>query len=129
MIGSDGIGYDPQKMRAERPHPRSYGTFPRVLRRYVREESVLTLEDAIFRMTGLPATRLQLTDRGTLRVGAYADIVVFDFARIADRSTFHDPHQLAEGVIHLLLNGRWVLRDGQFTGTRAGKVLRHSRTT
>jgi N-acyl-D-amino-acid deacylase len=129
MIGSDGIGYDPQKMRAERPHPRSYGTFPRVLRRYVREEGVLTLEDAIFRMTGLPATRLQLTDRGTLRVGAYADIVVFDFARIADRSTFRDPHQLAEGVIHLLLNGRWVLRDGQFTGTRAGKVLRHSRTT
>jgi N-acyl-D-amino-acid deacylase len=126
MIGSDGVGYDPQKMGAERPHPRSYGTFPRVLSRYVREESVLTLEDAIFRMTGLPAARLKLPDRGVLQVGAYADIVVFDFARIADRATFRDPHQLSEGIIHLLLNGRWVLRDAQFTGTRAGKVLKRA---
>ncbi len=123
MIGSDGVGYDPQKMGAERPHPRSYGTFPRVLSRYVREEGVLTLEEAIFRMTGLPATRLKLTDRGVLQVGAYADIVVFDFAQIADCATFRDPHQLSEGIIHLLLNGRWVLRDGQLTGTRSGRVL------
>lgn len=124
MIGSDGVGYDPQKMSAERPHPRSYGTFPRVIRRYVREEGLLTLEEAIFKMTGLPAARLGLTDRGTLHAGAYADIVVFDDARIADRATFREPHQLSEGVVHLILNGRWVLSDGQFTGNRAGRILR-----
>ncbi len=126
MVGSDGAGNDPHKMRQERPHPRSYGTFPRVLRHYVREEGLLTLEEAIFKMTGLPATRLGLTDRGVLQPGAYADLVVFDYARITDRATFREPHQLAEGVVHLLLNGRWVLRDGQYTGARAGKVLRRS---
>jgi N-acyl-D-amino-acid deacylase len=124
MIGSDGIGYDPSKMGEERPHPRSYGTFPRVLRHYLREEGLLTLEEAIFKMTGLPAARLGLTDRGVLQPGAYADIVVFDYARITDRATFREPHQLAEGVVHLILNGRWTLRDGHYTGARAGKVLR-----
>jgi len=126
MVGSDGVGYDPAKMGAERPHPRCYGTFPRVLRRYVREEGLLTLEEAIFKMTGLPAARLGLTDRGVLQPGAYADIVVFDYARITDHATFHEPHQLAEGVVHLILNGRWALRDGHHTDARAGKVLRRS---
>ncbi|MEN3000315.1 MAG: D-aminoacylase [Armatimonadota bacterium] len=128
MIGSDGVGYDPVKMSAERPHPRCYGAFPRVLRHYVREEGLLTLEEAIFKMTGLPAKRLGLTDRGVLQPGAYADIVVFDFVRITDRATFREPHQLAEGVVHLILNGRWALRDGHATGTRAGKVLRRAAT-
>ena len=99
---------------------------PRVLRHYVREEGLLTLEEAIFKMTGLPAARLGLTDRGILQPGAYADIVVFDYARITDRATFREPHQLAEGVVHLILNGRWVLRDGHHTGTLAGKVLRRN---
>lgn len=129
MIGSDGLGYDPQRHREERPHPRSYGTFPRVLGRYVREQGLLPLETAIFKMTGLPAVRLGLTDRGVLKPGAYADIVVFDFARIRDHATFADPHRLSEGVVHLLINGRWTLRDGQFTGMRAGRVLRKTALT
>ncbi|MER3401741.1 MAG: amidohydrolase [Armatimonadota bacterium] len=124
MVGSDGLGYDPHHHKDERPHPRSYGTFPRVLGRYVREQGVLPLETALFKMTGLPAARLGLTDRGVLLPGAYADIVVFDFGRIQDHATFQDPHRLSEGVIHLLINGRWTLRKAQFTGTRAGRVLR-----
>ncbi len=126
MVGSDGLGYDPNRHKDERPHPRSYGTFPRVLKRYVREEGLLSLEEALFKMTGMPAARLGLTDRGVLQPGAYADIVVFDFARIGDLATFENPHRLSEGVVHLLINGRWTLRNGQFTGARAGRVLRKS---
>jgi len=124
MVGSDGLGYDPERHKEERPHPRSYGTFPRVLGRYVREQGLMPLETAILKMTGLPAARLGLTDRGVLKPGAYADIVVFDFGRIRDHATFQDPHRLSEGVVHLLINGRWTLRDGQYTGVRAGRVLR-----
>jgi N-acyl-D-aspartate/D-glutamate deacylase len=90
MVASDGVGTEPSKYAAERPHPRSYGTFPRVLAKYVRQEGLLSLEEAIFKMTGLPAARLKLTDRG----------------------------------VHLLVNGRFAIRDGAFTGTRAGRVLR-----
>ncbi|MFN3689772.1 MAG: N-acyl-D-amino-acid deacylase family protein [Fimbriimonadales bacterium] len=124
MIGSDGVGTEPNKYAAERPHPRSYGTFPRVLAKYVRQEHLLSLEEAIFKMTGLPAARLKLTDRGVLQPGAYADIVVFDFGVIEDRANFKDPHRLAFGVFYLLVNGRWAIRDGEYTGVRAGKVLR-----
>ncbi len=124
MIGSDGLGYDPHRHKDERPHPRSYGTFPRVLGHYVRELGLLSLEEAIFKMTGLPAARLGLTDRGVLQPSAYADVVVFDFARIRDLATFQTPHRLSEGIVHLLINGRWTIRDGQFTGARAGRVLR-----
>ncbi|MCS7208204.1 MAG: D-aminoacylase [Fimbriimonadales bacterium] len=124
MIGSDGVGTEPSKYAAERPHPRSYGTFPRVLAKYVRAEGLLSLEEAIFKMTGLPAARLKLTDRGVLRPGAYADIVVFDFAKVQDLADFENPHRLAQGVVHLLVNGRWAIHDGAYTGTRAGRVLR-----
>jgi N-acyl-D-amino-acid deacylase len=125
MVGSDGIGYRPEgKMKEERPHPRSYGAFPRVLGRYTREQEVLGLEEAIFKMTGMPAARLGIADRGLLRPEAYADVVIFDFGRIGDRATFENPHQLAEGVVHLMINGRWALKDGTLTGNRAGRVLR-----
>ena len=124
LVASDGVGTEPRKYAAERPHPRSYGTFPRVLAKYVREEQLLSLEEAIFKMTGLPAARLGLTDRGVLQEGAYADIVVFDFAKIQDTADFQNPHQLAQGVVHLLVNGRLVIRDGVYTGVRAGRVLR-----
>lgn len=125
MIGSDGIGYRPDgKMGEERPHPRSYGAFPRVLARYTREQGVLSLEEAIFKMTGMPAARLGITDRGILKPGAYADVVIFDFGRIQDRATFENPHRFAEGIVHLIINGRWTLKEGVLTGSRAGRVLR-----
>lgn len=105
------------------PHPRAYGTFPRVLGRYVRERKLLTLEDAVRRMTSLPASRLKLFDRGLLRAGMAADIVVFDPERIADRSEFTKPHQYSVGIRHVLVNGEFVLRDEQMTGARPGRVL------
>ncbi|WP_344108026.1 D-aminoacylase [Kribbella alba] len=106
------------------PHPRSFGTFPRVLGRYVRDQEVLTLREAIRRMTSLPASRLGLDDRGVVRPGAVADLVVLDPQRIADRSTYDDPWQLSVGVEHVLVAGEPVLRDAVPTGLRPGRVLR-----
>jgi N-acyl-D-aspartate/D-glutamate deacylase len=106
------------------PHPRSFGTFPRVLGRYVRDQEVLTLPEAIRRMTSLPASRLGLDDRGVVRPGAVADLVVLDPQRIADRSTYDDPWQLSVGVEHMLVAGEPVLRHAVPTGLRPGRVLR-----
>ncbi len=105
------------------PHPRSYGPFPRKLRRYVVEEQVVSLEQAIHSMTGLPATVLRVRDRGLLRPGLAADVVVFDLATVRDRATYAAPHQLSEGVRHVFVNGRPALRDGTVTAERAGLVL------
>ncbi|HSM04733.1 MAG TPA: D-aminoacylase [Longimicrobiales bacterium] len=105
------------------PHPRSYGTFPRVLRRYVLEREVLTLEEAIRKMTSWPAARMGLADRGLLREGFWADLVVFDLDRIADRATYDEPTLFPEGVDHVLVNGEVVIRDGRHTGARPGVVL------
>lgn len=105
------------------PHPRSYGTFARVLGRYVRELKVLTLEDAVRRMSAIPAARLGLADRGLLRLGMRADVVLFDPAIIADKATFENPHQYAVGVRHVLVNGKPVLLDGKITTERPGRVL------
>jgi N-acyl-D-aspartate/D-glutamate deacylase len=109
------------------PHPRSYGTFPRKIRRYVVEEPVITLEEAIRSMTSLPARVFRMPDRGELRVGAAADVVVFDLARVRDRATYTEPHQLSEGMVHVLVNGRLAIANGAFTGERAGRVLRRPR--
>jgi N-acyl-D-amino-acid deacylase len=106
-----------------RPHPRSFGTFPRVLGRYVRTEGALGLEDAIRKMTSLPASRIGVADRGTLAVGAAADVVVFDPDSIHDTSTFDDPWQLARGVRTVLVNGTPAVLDGEFTGRRAGRLV------
>ena len=106
------------------PHPRGYGAFPRVLGRYVREQKRLPLEQAIRKMTSLPAARLKLAGRGRVEVGAFADLVVFDPDRIADRATFERPHQYPVGIVHVLVNGRFVVRDGEHTGALPGKVLR-----
>lgn len=125
MVGSDAVGYDPfGSMGKERPHPRCYGAFPRVLSTYCREERLLTLEQAVYKMTEMPARRLGLRDRGLLRTGYRADVAIFDAERIQDRSTFTEPHQLSEGIAGLIVNGRWVLRDGELTGARPGAVLR-----
>jgi N-acyl-D-amino-acid deacylase len=107
------------------PHPRGYGNSARVLARYVRELKVLRLEDAVRRMTSLPASVFQLRDRGVLREGAWADVVVFDPARVQDRATFAQPHQYATGFAWVLVNGVPVVRDDVHTGARPGRALRH----
>lgn len=124
MIASDGRLSTPGDGH---PHPRAYGTFPRVLGRYVRDEHVLTLEAGVHKMTEMPAVRLGLRDRGVLRAGAMADIVVFDAARIADRATFASPHRYAAGMHEVLVNGTRAVRNGRYMDTRSGRVLRRGR--
>ncbi|WP_129669107.1 N-acyl-D-amino-acid deacylase family protein [Phytoactinopolyspora endophytica] len=106
------------------PHPRNFGTFPRVLAHYVRERGVITLVDAVRKMTSLPASRLGLGDRGVIRAGATADVVVFDPDSVADRSTFNDPWRLSTGFSTVVVAGQVALDDGEPTGVRAGRVLR-----
>jgi len=106
------------------PHPRAYGTFPRVLRKYVREKKKLTLEDAIRKFSALPAQRMRLTDRGVLKAGMWADVVVFDPQTIHDVATFDNPNQLSQGMEYVLVNGVPVIDNGKMTGARPGKVLR-----
>ena len=106
------------------PHPRSYGTFPRKIRQFVLEEGIVDLAAAIRSMTGLPAQVLRISDRGVLRPGAYADVVVFDLALLNDPATFTRPHQLAEGMIEVFVNGEAAVSSGDFTGTLAGRVIR-----
>jgi len=106
------------------PHPRSYGSFARILGRYVREARLISLEEAIHRLTDLPLSRLKIEDRGRIEVGRFADIVIFDPQTIIDRATFEEPHQLAEGVEHVFVNGVPVIRSGQHTGATPGRALR-----
>ena len=124
-IGSDGTAVSPEGVLGRgKPHPRFYGTFPRILGKYVREEKILTLEDAVRKMTSLPAARLRLSDRGLLRAGMAADIVVFDPERVIDRATFDDPHRYAEGIDVVIVNGQVVLDEGRHTGASPGRALR-----
>lgn len=123
-IASDAGGLDPTWAQALGPvHPRAYGTFPRVLGHYVREEHILTLEEAIYKMTGAVAARLRLPDRGVLRAGAYADVVVLDPATVADKATFEQPHELATGIRDVWVNGRRVVAHGQHNGALPGRVV------
>jgi len=108
-------------------HPRYYGTFPRVLGRFVRERRVLRLEEAVRKMTGLPAVTIGMVDRGLLAPGMAADVVVFDPATVIDHASYEDPPAPPDGIVHVLVNGRWALRDGVVTGGRGGRVLRRSR--
>jgi N-acyl-D-amino-acid deacylase len=127
-ISTDAGGTDPAWAKALGPtHPRAYGTYPRVLAKYVREERLLTLEDAIHKMSGAVAARLGLHERGLLRPGCYADIVIFDPKNITDRATFADPHQLSTGIRDVWVNGTRVIRDGQHTGAMPGRVVRNTR--
>jgi N-acyl-D-amino-acid deacylase len=105
-------------------HPRAYGNFARVLGRYVRDERVLPMEAAIRKLTRLPATNLGLRQRGELKSGFYADVVVFDPARIRDHATFDNPHRYATGMVHVFVNGEQVLDDGEHTGALPGRVVR-----
>jgi dihydroorotase/N-acyl-D-amino-acid deacylase len=120
MIASDG------RLNAlgdGHPHPRAYGTFPRVLGVYVREKHVLGLEEAVRKMTAMPAARLGLADRGVLRAGSAADVVVFDPATVADRATFSDPHQYPVGIEVVVVNGTVAIAGGKPTGAKAGRVV------
>jgi dihydroorotase/N-acyl-D-amino-acid deacylase len=123
VIGSDAGGQNPDSAQGL-VHPRSYGTFARMIGKYVRTDSVLTLEDAVRKMTGATAARLKLRDRGLLREGMFADIVVFDEKAIADIATFEKPHQLSRGVDQVLVNGIAVVADGKHTGATPGRALR-----
>ena len=124
-IDNDAGGTSPDGLLGQQhTHPRAYGTFPRILRKYVREENVLTLEDAIRKFSALPAQRLRLGDRGVLKLGLAADIVVFDPATIRDLATYEDPNQLSVGMRFVLVNGVPVIAEGRMTGALPGKVLR-----
>ena len=124
-VDNDSSGTSPEGILGEEhPHPRAYGTFPRILRKYVREEKKLTLEEAIRKFSALPAQRMRLTDRGVLKQGMWADVVVFDPETVRDLATFDDPNRLSEGMAYVLINGVPVIEDGKMTGALPGKVLR-----
>jgi len=124
-VNNDSQGTAPDGILGkEHPHPRAYGTFPRILRKYVRDEHLLTLEDAIRKFTALPAQRMRLADRGVLKQGMWADVVVFDPAAIRDLATFENPNQLAVGMHYVLVNGVPVIADGKMTNALPGSVLR-----
>jgi N-acyl-D-amino-acid deacylase len=124
-VDNDSSGTSPEGILGEEhPHPRAYGTFPRVLRKYVREEKKLTLEDAIRKFAALPAQRMRLADRGVLKDGMWADVVVFDPNTVRDVATFDDPNHLSEGMDLVLINGTPVIENGKMTGSLPGKVLR-----
>jgi dihydroorotase/N-acyl-D-amino-acid deacylase len=124
-IDNDSSGTSPDGiLGSEHPHPRAYGTFPRILRKYVREEHVLTLEEAIRKFSALPAARMRFTDRGVLKQGMWADIVIFDPNEVRDEATFDKPNQLSQGMEYVLVNGIPVIDGGKMTGALAGKVLR-----
>ena len=124
-VDNDSEGASPEGILGqEHPHPRAYGTFPRILRKYVREEKKLSLEDAIRKFSALAAQRMRLTDRGVLKAGMWADVVVFDPATVRDTSTFEIPNRLAQGMDYVLVNGIPVIDQGKMTGARPGRVLR-----
>jgi len=127
MIGTDASAVAPYGvLRKGKPHPRSYGTFPRVLGKYVREDKVLRLEDAVRKMTSLPAQKLGLRNRGFIAEGMQADITIFSTEKVADKATYAEPHQYPEGIEYVLVNGEIVIDKGKHAGALAGKALRRS---
>ena len=125
MVGTDGSSVSPTGvLNFGKPHPRFYGTYPRVLGRYVREKGVLTWEEAIRKMTAFPAQQLKLWDRGLLREGMAADVVVFNPDTVIDKATFLEPHHFPEGIPYVIVNGEIVIENGQHTDKLPGKILR-----
>jgi N-acyl-D-aspartate/D-glutamate deacylase len=126
-IGSDGSALSIDgPLRRGNPHPRSFGTFPRLLGVYVREQHLLRLEDAVRKMTSLSAAKLGIMDRGLLRPGCFADVTVFDAERIIDRATYTEPFQYSEGIDYVIVNGQVVLAKGKHTGAKPGRAIRRS---
>jgi N-acyl-D-aspartate/D-glutamate deacylase len=125
MVGTDsGSCTTTGPFRRGKPHPRTYGTYPRILGKYVREEKVLRLEEAVRKMTSFPAQRFGILDRGLLRPGMYADLVAFDPEKVIDTATFEDPHRFPEGMPYVVVNGRVTVDGGRYTGMFAGRTLR-----
>jgi N-acyl-D-aspartate/D-glutamate deacylase len=125
-IGSDGSAYAIDgSLRRGHPHPRNFGTFPRVLGVYARDRGLLRLEDAVRKMTFLNAAKVGIRDRGLLQSGMFADITIFDPARVIDKSTYTEPFQYSEGIEYVIVNGQVVLERGTHTGARSGRALRH----
>jgi N-acyl-D-aspartate/D-glutamate deacylase len=125
-IGSDGSALaDEGPLRRGNPHPRSFGTFPRVLGVYVRELKVLRLEDAVRKMTSLNAAKLGIMDRGLLRAGNFADLTLFDPEKVIDHATYDKPFQYPDGIAYVIVNGKVVIDGGKHTGARPGRALRH----
>lgn len=128
MIGTDGRGLTTEgPMSGGTPHPRSYGTFPRVLGHYVREEKIISMEEAIWKMSEFPMKKLGVKDRGMIKKDSRADLVVFDPDTIIDRATYEAPHQYSSGILLVIVNGKLVIHDGVHTGARPGVVLRRGR--
>ena len=124
MIGSDGEGRSAEgPLSAGKPHPRNYGTFPRVLGHYAREKKLFSLEEAVYKMTGLPAEKLGLRERGILTPGNYADLVIFDPVNVIDQATFVQPHQYPQGIPYVFVNGKVVIREGKHSQMRPGMVV------
>ena len=123
-FGSDAASLAPSGVFLKaNPHPRAYGNVARLLGRYVRDEKIIPLEMAVRRLSALPAENLKLDRRGTLKPGYFADVVVFDPAKIQDHATFDQPHQYAAGMVHVFVNGMQVLKDGEHTGAKPGRFL------
>ena len=124
-FGSDEGSFEPSGVFLKsNPHPRAYGNFSRVLGKYVREEKIISLQEAIRKLSKLPAVNLKIKNRGEIKTGNYADIVIFDPAKINDKATFEKPHQYAEGMIHVFVNGKQVLKDGEHTGAKPGQFVK-----
>ena len=126
-VGSDGQVMNPERDSTENVHPRSYGTFPRVLGRFVREKKLISLELAVHKMSGLPAKILRLPDRGLIKAGMKADLAVFNPATVIDKADFGNPHQYPEGIPYVFVNGTVAVRDSRLTGAGRGEVLRKKR--
>jgi N-acyl-D-aspartate/D-glutamate deacylase len=124
MVGIDAGARAADSTVQGKPHPRAYGSFPRILCRYVRERNVITLPDAIRKFTSLPAARVGLDDRGVVKEGMFADFTIFDPNTVCDRATFDEPVQTSVGIMHVIVNGVPVLRNGTLTGARPGRGLR-----
>jgi N-acyl-D-aspartate/D-glutamate deacylase len=124
MVASDGAAVAPTgRLAPESTHPRSYGCFPKVLEDFVRKKKLVTLEEAVRKMTSMPATRFGLADRGVIRAGARADVTVFDAERVADRASYERPAEYPAGIEYVFVNGRMVVERGDHTGEQAGAVL------
>jgi N-acyl-D-aspartate/D-glutamate deacylase len=121
-VGSDAPAGSVETAKGK-GHPRAYGNFPRIIARYVRESKVLALENAIRRMTSLPAGKLNITGRGLLREGNFADIVIFDYEKIEDTATYENPHQYPKGIPYVLVNGQLVVDRGEHTGAMPGRII------
>ena len=124
MLGSDASVWGTSGLLAKgKPHPRAFGTFPRFIKRYAMEQKLFEIETAVKKMTAFPAKKFGIADRGKIKKGLKADLVMFDLDKLTDNATYDDPHQYPDGIINVMVNGRWVVRDKSFTNEKSGKMI------